>query len=1085
MFILLPSINLQIKEKNGFLFKRILRNETITGACTSHKKGNINFYIIKDANRECLLTFDHGIKSILEQYRFALKISENIKIDNDTELDLSKCEWLKHPLLDQVVKKQFIKSAVLESWSNTFVIPYKDEENSEGLRIPQIGALHAIQAHWTISKEAGIIVLPTGTGKTDVMIACMVMNKIKSLLVIVPTDALRDQLTRKFLTLGILPSIGLINRDFESPIVGQIIHKFDTTQEVEQFFGAVNVVIATMSVMVACDPLIQSCIAVNCSHLFIDEAHHTPAETWRLFRVLFEESKSLLFTATPFRNDGKRLEGKIIFNFPLKRAQELGYFRPIHFKPVSEYDYHIADQTIAETAIDQLKADLSLGYDHILMVRVNKIERGLEILPLYQVHSEYAPILVHSQIKPNSLLKQIIRQIIERKHRVIICVDMLGEGFDLPELKIAAFHDTKKSLTITLQLAGRFTRVKSNLGPATFIANIADPEVNEDLEDLYYRDSDWNLLLPDLSYRMSLEQEDFRTFLEGFKGFPDKFPIHVIKHPLSALIFQVPESEWKPSRYQNGIRGIGSFEYKYSDYNKDLEILIVILGKRSSVKWARVQDFESVEWDIIICHFDRSTKLLYLHASNTNSYYAPFVQSICKNAVLIKGQAVFRCFHNVNRIRLHNVGVREPLGRSINFIMRVGSDIKTALRDTEIKKAIKSNVFGVGFENGSRTSIGCSHNGRIWSMRTNDVRTWMKWCKSVALKVIDNNIDPDQVLKGTLIPHEVDKIPDIKVFAIEWPDIIFRDGIGNFELVYNNEVCPIWNCEIVIGSQSNSSVTFKVQLPSSTHILTLHIFSNDDTKQYEILSNSSICIKDGINSELLKDYLLDHPPLMYFVNGAFLEGNLFTQVHSVVPEFSYDHFEIFEWEGVNIRKESQTYEKFTDSIQYYIIQKLIQKNLYSLLMDDDDKGEIADVIGFKVIEDQRILQMDLYHCKYSSELRPGLRLEDIYEVCGQAQKSIKWMEDIEEIFKHLGRRNSDRIRKKGVTRFEIGDQNVLEILKRRAKRELKVTINVFIVQPGLSFSNYDLKSDISKLLAVVQTYLIETWNAKLKVIVSE
>ena len=47
---------------------------------------------------------------------------------------------------------------------------------------------------------------------------------------------------------------------------------------------------------------------------------------------------------------------------------------------------------------------------------------------------------------------------------------MLGEGFDLPELKIAAFHDVKKSLPITLQFAGRFTRTSrdNNLGKASF-----------------------------------------------------------------------------------------------------------------------------------------------------------------------------------------------------------------------------------------------------------------------------------------------------------------------------------------------------------------------------------------------------------------------------------------------------------------------------------------------------------------------------------------------------------------------------------------------------------------------------------------
>lgn len=30
-------------------------------------------------------------------------------------------------------------------------------------------------------------------------------------------------------------------------------------------------------------------------------------------------------------------------------------------------------------------------------------------------------------------------------------MNMLGEGFDLPQLKIAVFHDIRKSLPITLQ----------------------------------------------------------------------------------------------------------------------------------------------------------------------------------------------------------------------------------------------------------------------------------------------------------------------------------------------------------------------------------------------------------------------------------------------------------------------------------------------------------------------------------------------------------------------------------------------------------------------------------------------------------
>ena len=101
---------------------------------------------------------------------------------------------------------------------------------------------------------------------------------------------------------------------------------------------------------------------------------------------------------------------------------------------------------------------------------------------------------------------------------------MLGEGFDLPELKIAAFHDIRKSLAVTLQLAGRFTRSRPDLGEATFIANIANVEVRDELRKLYRRDTDWNFLLPQLSDGMIQEQVGVRECLEGVAHFPDDIP---------------------------------------------------------------------------------------------------------------------------------------------------------------------------------------------------------------------------------------------------------------------------------------------------------------------------------------------------------------------------------------------------------------------------------------------------------------------------------------------------------------------------------------------------------------------------------
>lgn len=55
------------------------------------------------------------------------------------------------------------------------------------------------------------IVMPTGTGKTDTMLAAFCHSPRRTL-VIVPSDALREQIGRKFAALGVLPSVGAVVR---------------------------------------------------------------------------------------------------------------------------------------------------------------------------------------------------------------------------------------------------------------------------------------------------------------------------------------------------------------------------------------------------------------------------------------------------------------------------------------------------------------------------------------------------------------------------------------------------------------------------------------------------------------------------------------------------------------------------------------------------------------------------------------------------------------------------------------------------------------------------------------------------------
>ncbi|MBA5839062.1 hypothetical protein F9879_19105, partial [Morganella morganii] len=50
----------------------------------------------------------------------------------------------------------------------------------------------------TNSNEAATIVMPTGTGKTETMLSLVVAGHFKKTLVIVPSDALRQQTKSKF-----------------------------------------------------------------------------------------------------------------------------------------------------------------------------------------------------------------------------------------------------------------------------------------------------------------------------------------------------------------------------------------------------------------------------------------------------------------------------------------------------------------------------------------------------------------------------------------------------------------------------------------------------------------------------------------------------------------------------------------------------------------------------------------------------------------------------------------------------------------------------------------------------------------------
>src|SRR3546814_6944670 len=105
------------------------------------------------------------------------------------------------------------------------------------------------------------------------------------------------------------------------------------------------------------------------------------------------------------------------------------------------------------------------------MARVDSRHRAERIYELYRSLGRYEVIMIHSGMRA-PLVHAEKQKLFDGAARIVVCVDMLGEGFDLPELKIAAFHDIRKSLSVTLKIAGRFTRARDDLGDELLITKI-------------------------------------------------------------------------------------------------------------------------------------------------------------------------------------------------------------------------------------------------------------------------------------------------------------------------------------------------------------------------------------------------------------------------------------------------------------------------------------------------------------------------------------------------------------------------------------------------------------------------------------
>jgi hypothetical protein len=902
------------------------------------------------------------------------------------------------------------------------------------------------------------------------------LQEPKKTLIIVPSDALRHQTMLKMISLGIIPKLNYFDGEYLKPVVGIIKSEIKSIAECNRLFNSCNIIVATIAAMSVQKESVRLKIAELCKQLFVDEAHHIAARTWSEAESLFNGKPILQFTATPYREDKRRLTGKIIYAYPLRLAQLEGVFSKINYHSIfSETD---SDKSIALAAVQQLESDLSDGYDHLMMVRVRSIVRSMELLQIYESFAaSHSPVRLDSKM-PAADQQAALSKVKKRESRIIICVDMLGEGFDLPSLKIAAVHDPHKSLSVTLQFIGRFARTGGeSLGEATVFVPRAIYGIDTRLRKLYGEDSDWNKIISEVSEDEVSKQQERLKLETSFKQLPSEVPIQVLKPKLSTVVYAVDPDAWVPDRIYD-LFDADSLLTKDIGISDEYSLAWFVTQEASNVRWGEFPEIQESSYNLYALHCDQAKGLLYINSTNNSELHESLATAVCGDtATLIKGNVVYRILNEINRGVPNNIGLLDSINQNRRFSMHVGADVVAGLDSTAAQKA-KTNIYVNGYQKGVKVGFGASRKGRIWSHKVaDDIYDWMKWVKPIGPILQDESISLESVIGGFIIPKFLTNRPKLVPLGIDWSSEISRSIVESTTILTNGVEIALLDIDMSLKTHDAvNPITFI--LSAADLNLEFAIEFSKNGQRFKGPTEPLVVYKSRTSSVL--DFLNLHGVNIFFEQEALMDGSGYLlQPDRKRPIFGDDKIEVVDWSKTDIKLESQGPERNKKSIQYRAIDVMCEKVDWDIVLDDDGPYETADIVLLKRNKDK--LNVTLVHCKYSAEIHPGARVKDFYEVCGQAEKCAKHKGLITNTLKNLLRRERERVEIHGHSGLVVGTQrNLFEMVE--ASPYLIVEINIVIVQPGLSKSK--ISKPIRELLGCVDLYLSETATSGLRVICS-
>lgn len=855
-----------------------------------------------------------------------------------------------------------------------------DSKENRGLRNAQLGALHSVSSYFTLDKkDAAIVIMPTGAGKTAVLMLVPYLIRKEKVLVVTPSKMVRGQIAEDFSELKTLCTANVFKDTMKKPTVYEMEHLFN--DKYIKDLEVADVIVATPS----CALSLSECewAKSNIDLVEVDEAHHTPAKIWQQILVNLCDATHVLFTATPFRLDRKELSGEIIYDYPLSKAYKDGIFGEIQYVPVEASGDN--NLNIANRAEEILLNDREAGYEHYLMVRTDTRINASILENLYKENTSLKLSKVDSSMS-NSKIKQILEDLRKGELDGIICVDMLGEGYDFPNLKIAALHAPHKSLASTLQFIGRFTRTNAkNIDKAKFIA-VNNEELEIENNTLYSKDAVWQDMIIGMSDGKNRKEQENRNYYKEYvvddESILKNVPVQAIRPNCHVKIYRSMKFDINGefpticnvagrvlrNKVENTVVGIGL------DYVSPL--------------WMGNGEKINLKYILYIIHYQKDTNMVHIYSQkHSEAMYEELVSSFCDKYAPISRSEIYRVLGGLRDFEIFNSGMLSKQAESgESYRIMAGSDVSDAIDKNSGRMYSAGHAFCKATENFEKITIGYSSASKVWSSAYKELKEYIHWCDSLGKKIANKTI---QVKTNT----NFDYLPQPKMLK-EYPDNIFY---ADFDartyscapvVKYNNDeerYLRLTDAKVSVIKTEKEKLTVSITIDEISEELEC-----DLNAKYKTLGNMFTVFSGG--EEVLLDTYLTNQPLIYkTLTDATISGLDVLDGDFEGDSFDESIIEGIDWEKYKTVLTLEFCKDDTDtrvSIQDALFEVLNENPNYKYIIYDHGSGEMADYIT--ISETNNELVVEFYHVKKMNGTSYNNNVGDVYEVSGQAIKSVTW-----------------------------------------------------------------------------------------------